>query len=167
MRVLITSAETAFCQEMLSLLESAEGITAIEQLAGPQFFDQIQDLQPDLILLDLDNRISYPSDIVSALSRRHPDIKILVLSGPGRESQALNALRNGAHGHLTTGMSDRQQIVAALQAVSRGDSILSPAMAGAILDEMSHRYQLSRRTRAAAATQASSLGSASVQQLTE
>jgi hypothetical protein len=79
----------------------------------------------------------------------------------------LNALRNGAHGHLTTGISDAQQLVAALQAVGRGDSILSPAMAGVILDEMSHRYQLSRRTHAAAATQASSLGSASAQQVTE
>ncbi len=167
MKVLITSAETAFCQEMRSLLENAEGITAIEQQAGPQLVDQIQDLQPDLILLDLDTKISYPSDIVSAISRRHPDIKIVVLSGPGQESQALNALRNGAHGHLTTGISDRQQLVAALRAVGRGDSILSPALAGAILDEMSHRYQLSRRTRAAAATQASSLGSTSVQQLTE
>ena len=167
MRVLITSAETAFCREIRSLLESAEGITAIELQAGPWLVDQIQDLQPDLVLLDLDNRISYPSDIVSAISRRHPDIKILVLSGPGQESQALNALRNGAHGHLATGISDRQQLVAALQAVGRGDSILSPALAGAILDEMSHRYQLSRRARAAAATQASSRGSASTLQVME
>jgi DNA-binding NarL/FixJ family response regulator len=167
MRVLITSAETAFCQEIRSLLERAEGITAIEQQAGPQLVDQIQDLQPDLVLLDLDHTTSYPPDIVSAIRRRHPDIKIVVLSGPGQERQALNALRNGAHGHLTTAISDRQQFVAALQAVSRGDSILSPAVAGVILDEMSYRYQLFRRTRAAAATRASYLSSASGQQVTE
>jgi DNA-binding NarL/FixJ family response regulator len=167
MRISIVSAEAAFREEIRALLEGTEGITAIEEQTGPQMMDLIPDFQPDLILLDLDAGTSYPFDIVSTISRQHPDIKILVLSTPGQERRVLNALRHGAHGHLTKGATDRDQFIAALQAVGRGDSILSPAIAGVILDEMSHRYQLSRRARTAAAAQARSLGPAPAQQMTE
>lgn len=167
MRILIVSAEAAFGQEVRTLLESAEGITTIEGQDSPQIMAQIREAQPDLILLDLDAGTSYPHDIVSTISQRHPEIKILVLSAPGQEDHVLNALRNGAHGHLTKGASDREQFVAAVQAVGRGDSILSPAMAGVILDEISHRYQLFRRARAAATARTGSLGSTSAQQVME
>ena len=87
----------------------------------------------------------------------------------------MNALRDGAHGHLIKGASDREQLVAALQAVGRGGSILSPAMAGLILDElnhlivdeMSHRYQLFERAQATAVAQARPLGSESDRQVME
>lgn len=153
MRIMIVSAEGPFCQEIRTLLESAEGITTIEQQAGPEVVDRIQGLQPDLILLDLDTGISDAPDIVSTISRQHPDIKIVVLSAPGHEDRVLSALRNGARGHLVKGADDRDQLVTALRAVSRGDSILSPTIAGVILDEMSYRYQLFRSAHAAAGRQ--------------
>jgi DNA-binding NarL/FixJ family response regulator len=146
MRILLVSAEAAFREEIRALLESMEEVATIEQQDGPQMMDLIQDFQPDLILLDLDAGTSYRPDIVSTISRQHPDIKILVLSAPGQEQGVLDALRHGAHGHLTKGASNCDQFIAALQAVGRGDSILSPAIAGVILDEMSHWYQLFRRT---------------------
>jgi len=158
MRILIASTEATFHQEIRALLENAKEITAMEQPFGPQIVDRIQDLQPDLILLDLDAGTAYPLNLVSTISRRHPGIKIVVLSSPGREGHVLNALRNGAHGHLARGASDRDEFIAALQAVRRGDSVLSPAMAGVILDEISYRHQLFRRSRA---------GSTSARQVTE
>jgi DNA-binding NarL/FixJ family response regulator len=153
MRILIASAKAAFRQEMRALLENAEEILTFEQQTGPQIIDQIRDLQPDLILLDLDAETSQPLDLVSAISRQHPDVRIVVLAGPGQDGQVLDALRNGAHGHLVRGASDRQQILAALQAVGRGDSILSPALAGVILDEVNRRYRRYGRPRVAATPQ--------------
>jgi DNA-binding NarL/FixJ family response regulator len=175
MRVLVASAEAAFCQEIQTLLESVEGITAIEEQAGPQILDQIQELQPDLILLDLDGVQAYSPDLVSTISRRRPDVRILVLSAPGQERHALDALRGGAHGHLIKGTGDHEQLISALKAVGRGDAILSPTMAGLvldelnhlILDEMNHRYEPREHARAAAGVQARSLDLASDQQTAE
>lgn len=167
MRILIASTDAAFHQEIRALLENAKEITGIEHQAGPQLMDQIQDLQPDLILLDLDEGTAYPLDLVSMISRQHPRIKIVVLSSPGQEGPVLDALRRGAHGHLGKGDSDRDKFITALQAVARGDSVLSPAMAGAILDEISYRHQLFRRTHAKSSLQAPSPGSASTRQETK
>jgi DNA-binding NarL/FixJ family response regulator len=155
MRILTLSTDTAFHQEIRALLEN-EQIASIEQQSGPQIMDQIQDLQPDLILLDMDAGTAYSLDLVSTITQRHPHIKIVVLSSPGQEGPVLDALRSGAHGHLDKGDSDRDEFIAALQAVGRGDSVLSPAMAGVILDEISYRHLLTRRTCAASSLQSPS-----------
>jgi DNA-binding NarL/FixJ family response regulator len=167
MRVLIASAETAFCREIQTLLDSVEGITTIEEQESELIVDRIPELQPDLVLLDLDSGTSIPRDIVSTISRRHPAVRILVLSAPGEEQRVLDALRSGAHGHLTKGVSDREHLVAALRAIGRGESVLSPVMAGAILDELSHRYQRFRGARTLPVVQAGSAGAVSGQKVTE
>jgi DNA-binding NarL/FixJ family response regulator len=161
MRILILSTDAVFHQEIRALLENAPEITSIETRIGPQTMDQIQDLQPDLVLLDLEAATAYPLDLVSTISQRHPRIRIVVLSGPGQEGPVLDALRSGAHGHLGKGDNNREEFVAALQAVGRGDSFLSPAMAGVILDEISYRQQRFRHTHVAPSLQAPPPASAS------
>ena len=166
MRILILSTDAAFHQEIRALLENAQEITSIEQQAGRQTMDQIRDLQPDLVLLDLETGTAYPLDLVSTISQRHPHIRIVVLSGPGQEGPVLDALRSGAHGQLGKGDNNREEFIAALQAVGRGDSVLSPAMAGVILDEISCRHQRFRHTRAASSLQAPSPASTSAREET-
>jgi DNA-binding NarL/FixJ family response regulator len=165
--ILIASAQATFRQEMRTRLESEKGIVAFEQQDGPQIVDQIQELQPDLLLLDLDTETSAHFDLVSTISRQCPNVKIVVRSGPGQEGQVLDALRNGAHGHLPRGANDLDQIVAALRAVGRGESILSPAIAGMVLDEIGRRYQLMRSARPATGTPDRIPGSTPVQRVAE
>jgi DNA-binding NarL/FixJ family response regulator len=167
MKILIASAEAAFGHEIRTLLESAEGITTVDEGTSPQIVDQVQEFQPDLILLDLDSGKAHPPDIVSTLCRRHPEIKILVMGAPGQEQHVLEALRDGAHGHLTKGVNDREHLIAALQAVDRGGAILSPAMAGLILDQLSHPYHRLKRARIEAVAQGGSLNLASDRQAGE
>ena len=101
----------------------------------------IHELQPDLVLLDLDTVPSSPSAFVAKIGELHPDSKIVVLSAKETAAPVLDALLNGAQGHLVKGASSREEIVAALHAVRRGASILSPVLAGVILDEVSFRHQ--------------------------
>jgi len=164
MRILTLSTDAAFHQEIRALLENATEITSVELQTGPQTMDQIQDLQPDLVLLDLEAGTAYPLDLVSTISQRHPRIRIVVLSDPGQEGPVLDALRSGAHGHLGKGDNNREEFIAALEAVGRGDSVLSPAMAGVILDEISYQHQRFRHIRAASSLQAPSPASTSAQE---
>jgi DNA-binding NarL/FixJ family response regulator len=82
--------------------------------------------------------------MVAQIAEQHPDTKILVLGSASQGEVALNALRKGAQGHLIKGASLPEEIVTAIHAVRRGESVISPALAGAILDEISYRYQLAR-----------------------
>jgi DNA-binding NarL/FixJ family response regulator len=150
MRVLTVSAENAFLQEIWALLENAEDITVITGQSGLESVNLLPDLQPDLILLDLDTVTSNASDVVTKISEQHPDIKIVVLSTAGQEASVLDALRSGAQGHLVKGPHNGDELITALHTVNRGDSILSPAIAGVILDEISYRSQLIRSAHSVA-----------------
>jgi DNA-binding NarL/FixJ family response regulator len=140
----MVSAEGTFCQETQDLLENAEGITVLQAETGAEIVNPLPDLLPDLVLLDLDTAPFNPAELVTKLGQQHPGAKIVVLSSMGREESVLHALREGARGHLIKGAQDGDDLVATLRAVHRGDSILTPTMAGVILDEINYRYQLVR-----------------------
>jgi len=144
MKVLTVNADGTYCQETRALLENAEGITVLQEQAGPGMVSPFSDLRPDVVLLDLDTAACDAAGLVTRLGEQHPGAKILVLSSPGHEEAVLRALRRGAWGHLIKGTYNRADLVAALRAVFRGDSILTPAMAGVILDEINYRHQLVR-----------------------
>jgi DNA-binding NarL/FixJ family response regulator len=63
------------------------------------------------------------------------------LSVKGQERLALEAFRKGARGYLVNGKSRPSEIVEAIRTVSRGGAILSPGMAGWILDEICQKRQ--------------------------
>jgi DNA-binding NarL/FixJ family response regulator len=73
---------------------------------------------------------------LTQISELSPDSKVVVLGVRGQERLVLDAFRKGARGHLVRGESTPLEIVEAIRAVSRGDTVLSPRMAGWILDEM-------------------------------
>ena len=153
MRVLVVSSEDRFCRETYALLQGTEGITAVGTTeGGGEITSLIRQLEPSLILLDLDTTPCDPCDMVAHITEQHPDTKILVLGSSGQGQVVLNALRKGAQGHLIKGASLPDEIVTAIHAVRRGESVISPALAGAILDELSYRYQLARGRRPPAPT---------------
>jgi DNA-binding NarL/FixJ family response regulator len=141
MKVLMASVEGAFCPEIEALLASVEGITLMKKRLGPDAVYLIHELQPDLVLLDLDTVPSNDSAFVARIGELHPDSKLVVLSAKEAAVPVLDALLNGAQGHLVKGASTREEIISALHAVRRGASILSPVLAGVILDEVSLRHQ--------------------------
>jgi DNA-binding NarL/FixJ family response regulator len=113
----------------------------MKEKLGPDAAHLILELQPDLVLLDLDTVPTNPSRFIAQIGKLHPDSKIVVLSAKETAAPILDALLNGAQGHLVKGTSSRDEIVSALHAVRRGASILSPVLAGVILDEVSFRHQ--------------------------
>jgi DNA-binding NarL/FixJ family response regulator len=144
MQVLMVSAKGTFCRETQALLENAEGVTAIRATAALEDLNPIPNLRPDLVLLDLNTDSSSPAELVTTLGEQYPAAKIIVLSSTGQKDEVLQALRQGARGHLVKGAHSGEDLVATLRAVLRGDSILTPALAGVILDEINYRNQLIR-----------------------
>jgi len=149
-RTLIVDDDALFCQAIRTLLENTDGMMAIgEAKDGQKATALARALQPDVILLNVD---TLPSDSLQTVARIHelsPGSKMIMLGAHGQEHLVLDAFRKGAHGHLVKGKSTPPEIVEAIRAVSRGDAILSPRMAGWIFDEMAcqRRCQMEPRER--------------------
>jgi DNA-binding NarL/FixJ family response regulator len=92
-------------------------------------------LQPDVILMDL----RMPGgDGVSAIARlrdRQPASKIMVLTTYDTDSDILRAVEAGATGYLLKD-TPRADLLNAIRAAARGETVLAPAVAGRLVTRM-------------------------------
>ena len=130
-RVAIVDDDEGFRQAACGWLDGAGNILIVgEAQSGQGMTRWLRQVQPDVVLIDV--------DAASAAQVRElaADAGVIVLHGAGQEVQVLEALRAGALGHLEKPGVRPAQVLAAIRAVSRGQAVLSPALAGQVLDEV-------------------------------
>ena len=113
-----------------------EGFDVVGEAAdGDEAVRMATDLLPDVVLMD----VTMPDvDGVEATRRihaTHPDIRIVMLTMHADESVIAEALRAGASGYLVKDCST-DEIADAVRMAAGDDAALSPALAGAMLDEV-------------------------------
>jgi len=141
-KVFIVDDDDLFCQRTRALLEGADGITVVgEAKDGQQAIALIREARPDVILMDISTRPVSNLQAVVQIYELFPHTKVIVLNEHGQEELVLEAFRKGALGHLVKGKAQPVEIVEAIRAVDRGQAVLSPGIAGCILDEVVQKQQ--------------------------
>ena len=107
----------------------AEAGTVAEAVAAARRF------RPDLVVMDV--RLPDGSGIEACREIRGelPDTRVVMLTSYPDEDAVLSAIIAGASGYLLKQVRARD-LVAALQAVGRGESLLDPAVTGRVLDRV-------------------------------
>jgi DNA-binding NarL/FixJ family response regulator len=135
-KVVIVDDDDAYRQRIRALLEGTDGITLVgEAKDGREAPALIHETRPDVTLLDVG--ALHATQIGELFSR----IKIIVLNKNGQEQLVLGALGKGALGHLVKEKARPAEIVQAIRAVGRGEAILSPGIAGWMLDEVTRKHK--------------------------
>jgi len=138
-RVFIVDADDSFRQRLCTLLGGTEGVTVVgETKEGQQAIALIHEARPDVVLLDIGTQHASNLQIVTQICELLPPTKVIVLHNEGQEQLVLEAFRQGALGHLIKERIQPARIVEAARAVSRGEAILSPGVAGRMLDKVVH-----------------------------
>ena len=113
-----------------------------EATDGREAVRQVLDLKPDVAILDIAmpqlNGIEATRQIVS----RAPGVRVLILSMYLRDIYVLQARQAGARGYLLKN-SVGEDLLRAVEEVSRGRSFFSPEVASVMQDEQMH--QLTQR----------------------
>jgi DNA-binding NarL/FixJ family response regulator len=127
--VVIADDHEAFRSGLRALLATVDDVQLVGEAAtGDDAVTAARDLQPDVVLMDLD----MPGlDGVSATRRvvdTSPHIAVLVLTMIDDDVAVFDALRAGARGYLLKGAS-RSEIVRAIRAVASGEAIFGPDVA--------------------------------------
>jgi DNA-binding NarL/FixJ family response regulator len=121
-------------RELLSE-DSSINIT-FEAASGDEALEKLRTTQCNVLLLDISLPGKSGVDVLRAVRQRHPDIKVLILSGFPEESYALAMIRNGANGYLCKDC-EREELLRAIHMVSAGRRYVSPRTAELLADEMS------------------------------
>jgi DNA-binding NarL/FixJ family response regulator len=112
-----------------------------EAKEGQQAIALLHEARPDIVLLDIGTQHASNLQIVTQISELLPPTKVIVLHNEGQEQLVLEAFRQGALGHLVRGRIQPAQVIEAIRAVGRGKVVLSPGVAGRMLDKVVHEQR--------------------------
>ena len=95
----------------------------------------VQQLQPDVAVVDLTLKGSSGLEAISGMLARHARMRILVLSMHDSAGHLTQALKAGAHGYLTK-HSEPEEVIEGIRRVNRGMRVISPDIANVAIDEL-------------------------------
>ncbi len=143
-RVLIADDHPFYREGVRTMLRATPDIEIIGEAAnGEDTVAQAERLQPDVILMDLKMPGMGGIEATRRILHTSPHIGVLVLTMFEADETVFAAMRAGARGYLLKD-ADQDELIRAIQAVSRGEAIFSPAIAQRLV----HYFAALRRTAA-------------------
>ena len=119
-----------------AVLETQPDFEVVGEAAnGDEALRLAMELQPDILLLDLEMPVRDGVETIRQLTRRLPSLRILVFTAFDDEERIISAVQAGAHGYLLKG-APREEIFKAIRVTMEGGSLLQPVVASKLLHHM-------------------------------
>ena len=133
-RVLLADDQSILADGIKSVLSSCEDIEVVGIASdGFEALDLLEKCLPDVILMDI--RMPNMNGVIATqeVKRRHPEVKVLILTTFDDSDYILNAINNGASGFLLKDTSSAA-LIDAIKNAYAGDTILPAKIARRIAD---------------------------------
>jgi DNA-binding NarL/FixJ family response regulator len=134
LRIVVADDQAAVREGLVLLLGGLPDIDVVGAAAdGERALELVAEHQPDAILLDLHMPVLDGIGATRRLTAEHPGVAIVVLTTYVDDTSVREALQAGARSYLTKD-ADRSEIAQALQAATRGLTVLDSRVQTALLE---------------------------------
>ena len=136
LRLLIVDDHEVVRQGLVALLDRREGFQVVAEAGNvAEAIEQARKYEPDIVVMDV--RLPDGSGIEACREIRAelPATRVVMLTSYPDEEAVLSAIVAGAAGYLLKQVRARD-LVAALEAVGRGESLLDPAVTEKVLERV-------------------------------
>jgi two-component system response regulator NreC len=141
-RIVIAEDHTILREGLRALISSQEDLEVVGEAGdGREAVRQVEDLTPDLILMDLSMPKMNGIEAIREIRRRIPDTRILALTVHKTEEFILEVLQAGADGYIPKDASSNE-LMMAIRSVLMGKRYLCPSVSRVVIEG----YLESRRT---------------------
>ena len=141
-RVVIAEDHKILRQGLRSLLSTSEDLEVVGEAGdGMSAIRIIKEVDPDLVLLDLNMPKMDGIAVIKEIKQRSPETKILALTMHRKEDYVLEVFNSGGDGYCLKS-SGHEDLMMAIQAVLAGKRYISPEISGLVLEG----YLESRKT---------------------
>jgi DNA-binding NarL/FixJ family response regulator len=131
--VLIADDHPLVLSGLRALLETLDGIEVVGQAAdGREAVRLAASLRPDVVVMDLQMPQLDGVEATRKIIAEVPRTAVLVLTMHDDDASVFAAIRAGARGYLLKGAA-QEDVARAIAAVSRGEAIFGPALAGRLI----------------------------------
>ena len=137
LRVMIVDDHRVVREGLRMALEVEEDIEVVAEAGdGSEAVAKAQDVRPDLILMDVAMPTMSGIDACHEIKDLLPDTRVVMLTASAAEESVTEALLAGAHGYVLKA-AGRDDLLQAIRAVARGESILDPSVTKIVTERFS------------------------------
>jgi DNA-binding NarL/FixJ family response regulator len=134
-RILLVDDHDLFRTGLRNLLEERGVHVVGEAAAGAEAVRLVRELAPDVVIMDLHMPGMSGIEAIRQIAAIAPLTRVLVLTISDNEEDVLNAILAGACGYLLKDASV-DELIRGIEAAAVGESLVSPAIAGKVLQQV-------------------------------
>lgn len=135
-RVLVVDDHPVVRSGLVGMLAVEEDLDVVGEAGdGEEAVARVAALAPDVVLMDLRMPRLDGAGATARIVAQHPGSKVLVLTTYDTDADILRAVEAGATGYLLKD-TPRTQLVDAVRAAARGETVLAPAVAARLVSRL-------------------------------
>jgi len=141
-RVLLIDDHALFREGLAGIIASQPDMQVVGEASdGFEGLVKAQELNPDLILMDIQMPGMDGLETTRQVRKIMPDVKIVMLTVRKDDEKLFEAIKEGAQGYLLKDIRSREML-SMLRGALQGEAALSPEQAGRVLEEFRRLSQL-------------------------
>lgn len=134
-RILLVDDHDLFREGLAGIISSQPDMQVVGEAGdGLEAIVKAQELQPDLILMDIQMPGCDGLEATQKIKQENPTTVLVMLTVRDEEEKLFEAIKNGAQGYLLKNISSRE-LLEELRGAMRGEAVISPILAGRMLEE--------------------------------
>jgi DNA-binding NarL/FixJ family response regulator len=136
-RILVVDDHPVVREGLAGMLSTQPDLEVVgEASGGVEAVRLARELQPDVILMDLQMPDLDGAEAIERIRTANPDARVVVLTAYDTDERILSAVQAGAQGYLLKG-APREELFRALRVVHSGESLIQPVVASRLLQRVS------------------------------
>lgn len=141
-KILIADDHPIVRKTLSSYLAQEPGMQVVGEVGdGARLLEQARQLQPNLLLLDVNMPGPNVVEMVQLLKEQHADLRIVVLTASKRGEHVMTLLKAGVEAYVLKEDNPRQ-LLQAIAAAAAGEEWLSPRLATILAHSIRRRDEL-------------------------
>jgi DNA-binding NarL/FixJ family response regulator len=134
-KLLIVDDHPVFRRGLVSLLQQYPEFDVVGEAAnGNEAIAKAKQSPPDVVIMDISMPRGNGVAATAALQSILPQAKVVMFTVSDRDNDLFDAIKAGARGYLLKSV-DLEELIESVKLVANGEAIISPSMAGRLLDE--------------------------------
>ena len=137
--MILVDDQLLFRRGLRALLDEENDFEVVgEANNGREAIELARVTRPDAILMDINMPICNGVEATRIIKAEQPDVRIVALTVSDDDQDLFEAIKAGAQGYLLKDLRP-EELFDMLRAVTRGETPISPAIAGKLLNEFRRR----------------------------
>lgn len=135
-KILIADDHSMVREGLKQLIELEDDIEVIAQAGdGQEAIDKINEVHPDVVLLDINMPIMNGLEVLEKLNETHTDVNVLILTIHNEIEYLYRAVEIGVNGYVLKD-SESDVLIKAIRSIYNGESYIQPNMASLLFKKI-------------------------------